>query len=125
MNPEIKQKWITALRSGEYKQGKNVLRSNDDCYCCLGVLCDVYIKETGKGEWRKTTLTSEYYFITTAQSSNTFALTNEVAEWAGLKGRNPELDAKSRYSCSAFNDGTANLSARSFSQIADLIENNL
>jgi hypothetical protein len=41
MNPEIKQKWTTALRSGDYKQGRACLRSIDNEYCCLGVLCDV------------------------------------------------------------------------------------
>lgn len=41
MNPEIKKKWLKALRSGEYKQGRNLLRSNTDHYCCLGVLCDI------------------------------------------------------------------------------------
>jgi hypothetical protein len=41
MNKEYKQKWVEALRSGEYKQGKGVLRSKSDEYCCLGVLCDI------------------------------------------------------------------------------------
>lgn len=41
MNPEIKAKWIEALRSGKYKQGQNRLRSIDNHFCCLGVLCDV------------------------------------------------------------------------------------
>lgn len=44
MKAEIKQKWITALRSGEYKQGKRRLKDGDS-YCCLGVLCDLYGKE--------------------------------------------------------------------------------
>jgi hypothetical protein len=41
MNLEIKQKWLEALRSGKYEQGRRVLRSADDKYCCLGVLCDL------------------------------------------------------------------------------------
>lgn len=41
MNEEIKTKWLEALRSGRYQQGKSVLRGPDDRYCCLGVLCDV------------------------------------------------------------------------------------
>jgi hypothetical protein len=41
MNPEIKTKWIETLRSGKYKQGKGRLRTKDDHYCCLGVLCEV------------------------------------------------------------------------------------
>lgn len=40
MNPEIKTKWLEALRSGKYKQGKNFLRI-EDRFCCLGVLCDI------------------------------------------------------------------------------------
>lgn len=40
MNPEIKQRWVAALRSGEYPQAKSALRSSDG-FCCLGVLCDV------------------------------------------------------------------------------------
>ena len=41
MNKEVKEKWLEALRSGEYKQGRGALRNKDDEYCCLGVLCDV------------------------------------------------------------------------------------
>ncbi len=32
----FKAKWIEALRSGKYKQGKGCLK-NGDKYCCLGV----------------------------------------------------------------------------------------
>lgn len=45
MDKELKNKWIEALRSGEYKQGQGRLVQSDDNYaknyCCLGVLCDV------------------------------------------------------------------------------------
>jgi hypothetical protein len=44
MKAELKQKWIEALRSGEYRQGKGVLRDSVDRFCCLGVLCDVVSK---------------------------------------------------------------------------------
>ncbi len=44
MNPEVKQKWIGALRSGKYEQGTEKLRSVSG-YCCLGVLCDLYAQE--------------------------------------------------------------------------------
>ena len=35
------KEWIAALRSGKYKQGRVLLRSKDDEYCCLGVLCEI------------------------------------------------------------------------------------
>lgn len=41
MDQELKQKWVKALRSGEYQQGRYKLRSLDDKYCCLRVLCSV------------------------------------------------------------------------------------
>jgi hypothetical protein len=48
MNPEVKAKWVAALRSGEYSQGARALRSEDrKSFCCLGVLCDLHSKETG------------------------------------------------------------------------------
>lgn len=41
MKKELKDKWIAALRSGEYKQGKARLKTDDGGYCCLGVLADI------------------------------------------------------------------------------------
>lgn len=35
---DFKQKWVAALRSGEYKQGKYVLYCRAiDSFCCIGV----------------------------------------------------------------------------------------
>lgn len=33
--------WISALRSGKYKQGAGALRNSKDEFCCLGVACDI------------------------------------------------------------------------------------
>ena len=41
MTPELKARWIAALRSGEYTQGRNALKTPEGHYCCLGVLCRV------------------------------------------------------------------------------------
>lgn len=38
---EIQEKWLQALESGNYKQGKHLLRSSNDEYCCLGVACEL------------------------------------------------------------------------------------
>lgn len=42
---EFKEKWVAALRSGEYKQVTEVMYDESECgYCCLGVgaaLCGI------------------------------------------------------------------------------------
>ena len=47
MDADIKKRWVEALRSGKYAQGKNWLRNKDN-FCCLGVLCD--LKDAGAWE---------------------------------------------------------------------------
>jgi len=84
MNPKIKQKWIKALRSGKYKQGIYELQ-NEDKFCCLGVLCDLYTKGTGK-MWKRD-----------AQD----VLPREVIKWAGLDSCNPTLKD---HTCTYYND---------------------
>lgn len=46
MKPELKSKWVAALRSGEYKQARRKLCAEGG-FCCLGVLLDV----SDAGEW--------------------------------------------------------------------------
>lgn len=43
---EFKEKWIAALRSGEYKQTEKYLYDGYG-YCCLGVACKI----TGTEDW--------------------------------------------------------------------------
>lgn len=54
MKPDIKDKWVTALRSDKYKQGDGHLRftaiNGVTTFCCLGVLCDVMGAEWIKGK---------------------------------------------------------------------------
>lgn len=38
---EIKEKWLNALKSGEYKQVQGKLRTNFG-HCCLGVLAEIH-----------------------------------------------------------------------------------
>jgi hypothetical protein len=45
---EVKRQFITALRSGTYAQGRGKLRTpskDNDKWCCLGVLCDLAIRD--------------------------------------------------------------------------------
>lgn len=60
MKEEIRDLWVAALRSGEYAQTQKTLRNTFPQsesqplpvgYCCLGVLCDLYAKETGDDRW--------------------------------------------------------------------------
>lgn len=41
MDQELKQNWVDALRSGKYKQARSVLRTKNNEFCCIGVLCDL------------------------------------------------------------------------------------
>jgi hypothetical protein len=41
------ESWIEALESGKYQQGTGQLR-NGDCFCCLGVACDL----SDAGQWK-------------------------------------------------------------------------
>lgn len=52
LKPAIKKRWLKALRSGDYKQARSVLRTADEGFCCLGVLADVVKDDAGlKLEW--------------------------------------------------------------------------
>jgi hypothetical protein len=53
---EFAEKWIAALRSGEYKQGHSMLARQlvgGTCYCCLGIACVVsgYEYDAIVGSW--------------------------------------------------------------------------
>lgn len=46
MDPELKEQWLDALKSGRYAKGRQALRSISNVetverFCCLGVLCDI------------------------------------------------------------------------------------
>ena len=108
MKPEVKQAWVEALRSGEYNQGKGLLRHPvRDNYCCLGVLCDLHAKETGD-VWEDG---FKYKF-------ESMILPQEVRDWAGLSSSNPEAgDTSLAYA----NDN----GGKDFNAIANLIEKHL
>jgi hypothetical protein len=119
MNQEVKQKWLDALRSGQYLQGNGALlcRSIDNSpkYCCLGVLCDIHSKATGCA-WD----VNDHY-----EGCSSF-VPDVVVEWAGLQDY--EIDQSDEgfdigtgeYELSSYNDN-----GHSFEEIAQLIENSL
>jgi len=112
MNPQIKQKWVSALRSGDYQQGQNYLRT-DNGFCCLGVLCDLYIKENNV-EWNLANNGQNYEF-----QNKESHLPSSVVGWAGVEDSNPYV-----------NGGIGTLSGLNdkgftFNEIAGLIEEHL
>lgn len=40
-------KWIEALESGKYQQGKGVLHRDTGAMCCLGVAANIFAEENG------------------------------------------------------------------------------
>ena len=120
MHKDIAEKWVAALRSGEYKQGKDVLAVCDRTkHCCLGVLCEVAIKEGL--EVQVETLVDHHAAI--FDNSKAF-LPVSVADWAGMKTRLGDVPASEKTTLSTvlslmgMNDG-----GHSFGAIANVIEN--
>lgn len=115
MNKKVKAKWLKALRSGEYEQGAYFLKINREgeaFYCCLGVLCDLYRKETGK-RWDKP---SDEYPTFMREIS---ALPKKVMKWAGIKEQSGFFAYRSGKTDSLVR---LNDSRKSFKQIANIIE---
>ena len=105
MKPALKRKWLKALRGGEYRQGTDALRRENE-YCCLGVLCDIngvrWIRpEPGLSSWR--VVRAWYTGLPSPAMMRKYGLSKDVA--TELAGRN--------------DDGFT------FAEIADWIEANL
>lgn len=88
---ENAKKWVAALRSGEYSQGRNVLRwydraSDDDFFCCLGVACNI----SGLGLWSDLSEDEKKSYL----EATTF-LPPEVADWLNLKSDSGSFLAES------------------------------
>lgn len=111
MKTEIKTQWLTALRSGEYEQGQERLHRNygdgRNEYCCLGVLCELAVKE---GVTTRTHRGEGYGY---GKNADTTHLPDEVLKWSGIPGNG----LLSSYI-------NANDSGMDFGGIADMIELN-
>jgi hypothetical protein len=125
INPEVKAAWVTALRSGEYKQGQGKLRIENH-YCCLSVLCDLHRIVTEEGQWM---FDGHYYYTPdSAKNGNAYSLTSAVKLWIGI-GINDTLRVPHKgptghelpIHLSDLNDEYD----LSFSQLADIIEKHL
>ena len=118
MNPKIKKLWVHALRSGVYKQGKYVLRTEDNKFCCLGVLCNIHAKLHPK-------IAAEQTDPTKYMGRMSFP-PPEVLQWAGLHSFDPGVTLPNGVfrTLAELNDG-AGVRKHSFKRIAKLIEEQL
>ncbi len=111
MNPEIKAKWLEALRSGKYNQGENMLHRKDDegksYFCCLGVLCAI---EGVSSELVSHNDIGPYYLFTEEDFSSPFM---PGLNWLDSRGINDHEANK----LASMNDNGG-----SFEEIADYIE---
>jgi hypothetical protein len=115
MKAEIKAKWVAALRSGEYKQGREALR-HGEYFCCLGVLCNLHAQ--ANPDIASSETDPDVYL------GEGGVLPRKVALWAGL---DPEMDlgppvkiqSKTQSLASHNDDG------RRFTTIAKAIEEQL
>lgn len=82
MDKAVKEKWVAALRSGEYTQAQGTLKNAAGGFCCLGVLCDLYAKEKLSGRWDEDLLSDQDEALPAQQ----------VCHWAGF----PEHPTKAR-----------------------------
>lgn len=123
MKKEIADKWIAALESGKYKQGRSSLRFNNE-FCCLGVLCELAV-EAGVITEAKRILNGQsllYYY----DDCNASYLPSAVRDWAGMYHIagifNNEVNDDDRYlpSLTRLNDDGV-----SFVEIADVIRKNV
>jgi predicted transcriptional regulator len=125
MKKKIADKWIAALKSGNYKQGKYRLHSGD-CFCALGVLCDVAEKE-GIAERKilntRANILVGYYVKDNNPDVIQFAsyaeLDDGMLKWSGIKDSRATLADKTQ-SVANLNDNED----KSFEEIADFIKKN-
>jgi len=124
MNSKIKKLWLKALRSGKYEQGRGQLKTEEDKFCCLGILCDIHSKET-KTEWDRA---FDGYDEPTYLGHDD-VLPQEVLDWAELDDDNPMVKDGNRkqHPLATFNDGDKyeEVNKRTFKQIANYIEKSL
>lgn len=116
MNPDVKARWVAALRSGVYRQGDaRVLNDGNGGFCCLGVLCDLFAKDAGVG-WEPSAGAKQLV------GGGIYYPPPFVRDWAFFhEDRFPVAIAGIRASVAIHNDGVG-CERRSFAEIADAIE---
>ena len=95
MDSNIKALWISALKSGDYAQGKHSL-NNKGKFCCLGVLCDLAAKAGAIVEpevYREDENEDGFLGDVYSYDGEINMLPRSVMEWAGLSNNSGILPA--------------------------------
>lgn len=90
-NKDSIEKWIEALRSGEYRQGKGYLnryKNGESLFCCLGVACEVAMKNGVVVDTKKEMGGGEIEAVVWYDGTST-TLPLSVQNWLGLGNSNP------------------------------------
>ena len=135
MKIDIAKQWVEALNSGTYKQGQGKLHATDikgECmYCCLGVLCDLYMQQNPdeldvKVVTRKSDAFPQHFQMLSIGDDSLTVYDNEsvvlplrVREWAGMSdplGRFIDSESHGQDSLAELNDH-----GMSFAKLADVI----
>ena len=116
MDPELKAKWLEALRSKRYNQGAGALRNREDGFCCLGVLADI----------RDSSLWSDHADNQgDAEGPALYTYNNRCVEMLNFDLQRELHIYDVAGKLAAMNDGTDGYHKHSFAEIADWIEANL
>lgn len=79
--------WAAALDSGDYEQGTGVLHNREmNTFCCLGVLCNLAVKNGVEITVRKSSYSQWTYY-----NENYSTLPVAVMEWAGMEDSDPSV----------------------------------
>lgn len=119
MKIDIADRWVAALLSGKYEQGKGLLRqryeNGAEEYCCLGVLCELYLADHPDSSLFP--VLRPDLEVADSDNGNMYQYgecgelpPDEIQEWAGISSN----------SCSALSE--ENDTGKSFAQLADIID---
>lgn len=83
-------KWVEALESGKYKQGRGQLNASEG-FCCVGVLCDVVdpTKWVDSEDWKGKEYEGDALCVPESVARLLPVITTRM-DWPWLYGRNDE-----------------------------------
>lgn len=91
--PEVAKKLAALLRSGELRQARNFLRISGR-FCVAGALCELYHRETGRGEWRNALGDPFIKEFTEGGLRSRYNLIEPVSQWALADEQKAQIDQK-------------------------------